>query len=369
MIKCKKGFSLIELLIVMVIMGFVLAGTSQMFVSLLTDFKKQSKIAESNIEGIIGLEMLRRNIESAGYGLPHFIGAAAYQEAANAVAADYNDAPNNPPRAFVAGDGITAAGYVNGSDYLVIKAINVAMNETCAKWTDLITDGTATTTIWSQPELNLIDTDRVIVIAPGSPTAVGSTAVTSNNLILSTPGSFFFTQFSNLSAFSDKDQVRIVYGVDPDTDLRMAFNRADFFVSTTTDPSGRCAPGTGILKKAVVNHTNGGFNGNTYELLDCVADMQVVFGLDRTGDGTADAYSPVLTDSMATPLTAQQIREQLKEVRVYILTHEGQRDRSYVHSPTDILVGEAGIGGRTFNIGANVNYRWKVYTLNMRMLL
>jgi hypothetical protein len=99
-------------------------------------------------------------------------------------------------------------------------------------------------------------------------------------------------------------------------------------------------------------------------LLDCVADMQVVFLLDRDGDGVIESYVDVLTDTVTgANLTAEQIRNQVKEVRVYILAHEGQMDRSYTHPATDIYVGEPGIGGRTFSIGANVHYRWKLYTL------
>ncbi len=367
MIKNEKGFSLVELLIVMLILGFVLAATSDMFVSLLRGYKQQSKIAETNIEGMIGLELLRRDIESAGYGLPYDVTGASYLEATNAVALNYNDQPSNPPRAFVAGDNITVLNYVNGSDYLVIKAINVAMNDTSTLWTNgTITAFLVSTMTWSTLSSNLTGTDRCIVIAPGSDPDPDK-----NSKLIVVAGGSFYTQFNNLSAFLAKDETRLIYGVDPDTNLRMPFNRADYYVSTTTASSGRCAPGTGIFKKAVVSQSDGGFSGtNIYELLDCVADMQVVFGLDRDEDGTAESYSPFLTNiSTGVQLTAALIRAQVKEVRVYILTHEGQRDSSYIHPTTGILVGEVGIGGRTFNIGTNVNYRWKVYTLNMRVLL
>ena len=50
------GFTLVELLITMVVFVFVIAAASGVFTGLLTQFKQQSKIAETKIEGIVGLE-------------------------------------------------------------------------------------------------------------------------------------------------------------------------------------------------------------------------------------------------------------------------------------------------------------------------
>ena len=232
---------MVELLVVMAIIGFVLAAISDMFVGLLRGFKQQSKITESNIEGVIGLDMLRRDIQSAGYGLPWVIpGGTTYSEATNATALAYND-DSNPPRAILSGfDASNRA-------YLVIKAMNVARNNACTKWTHLLsTSGTITTTTWTPSSENLQSTDRVIVISPGTP------ATTSRILAVNASGDFF-TSFSSLAGFSSADENRIIYGVDPDTDLRMPFNRADYYVSTTVTIPGRCAPGTGVLMKAIVN--------------------------------------------------------------------------------------------------------------------
>ena len=106
----ETGFTLIELLMVMVIFGFVMAAISDMFVGILRGYKQQSKIAETNIEGIIGLELLRRDIQSAGYGLPWMMpGEYTYSEVTNATALAYNDGSPNPPRAILSGF-IRAAG-------------------------------------------------------------------------------------------------------------------------------------------------------------------------------------------------------------------------------------------------------------------
>jgi hypothetical protein len=178
----------------------------------------------------------------------------------------------------------------------------------------------------------------------------------------------FSTPFNSLAGFSSSDENRIVYGVDPDTDLRMPFNRADYYVSTSVTKPGRCAQGTGILMKAIVDQSNGGFSGSSLPLLDCVADMQVVTYLDQIPplDGIAETFS----NGLSLP-DAQTIRDQLKEVRVYILAHEGQRDTSYTHITNPMLVGESATLGRNFDFATHgitnwQNYRWKVYTLVVR---
>jgi hypothetical protein len=162
------------------------------------------------------------------------------------------------------------------------------------------------------------------------------------------------------------------YWNDTTTHLRVPYNRVDYFIdrpSSNQDISARCAPGTGILYKGTLNHSDGGVT--RYPLLDCVADMQVVYALDTDGNGGVDTH---FDEDGLKFLSAKEIRSQLKEIRVYILTHEGQKDNSfnYTRGPV-IAVGEdfgGGFRGRNYdvsrlhNIGTNwKNYRWKLYTL------
>lgn len=356
-----KGFSIIELLMVMFIMGFVIAMGSDMVVGLLRGYKQQSKISETNIEGIIGLEMLRRDIESAGYGLPWIIPpGTTYQEALNAPASGYNDSTANAPRALLSGfDG-------NGRAYLVVKALNLGNNDACTKWTTLfISGGTPTTTSWDPSTENLSDSDRVIVLSPGATTANSRSLVGPSGSPIS-----LLQQSDAVAGLADVSETRIVYGVDGASanPLRMPFNRADYYVSTTAVPvPGRCASGTGVLVKSIINQTDGGLT--TLPLLDCVADMQVVTYLDTDGDGAWETASNGLV-SAASSTAAQTIRDQLKEVHVFILAHEGQLDTSYTHATNPMLVGETAALGRNFDLAAAgitnwQNYRWKVYTLIM----
>lgn len=341
------GFTMVELMVTMVVFVLVIAGASGIFTSLLTQFKQQSKIAETNIEGIVGLEIMRQDIEHAGYGLPWEIpdkNNINYNEAA----AGYNDSPNNPPRAILSGNG---AGF-NNSDELIIKAANVARNGASQEWTHLQTgnikrDGLSGKT--------LDGNDLIIVLSP------------KRKLIAN--GADWDTTYNATEKFSPPDatETYLIYGIAPPTvtALRMPFNRADYYITTANVPA-RCAKGTGVLSKNVISHADGS-RADNLPLLDCVADMQVIFRLDTDNNGEIDNA----TDDISN-LSAQQIREQVKEVRVYILAHEGQRDVNYTYPNATVQIPAApdpGAGlGSTFNFAARgitnwQNYRWKVYTL------
>jgi prepilin-type N-terminal cleavage/methylation domain-containing protein len=357
----QSGVTLLELLVVMGIFVIVITAASQMFVSLLSEFKQQSKITVTNIEGILGLEMMRRDIENAGYGLP-WEGLTNYQELTNPVGelynpAQFNDAPTGPPRAIVSGNG---TGW-HETDRLVVKAINVAMNSTSEHWNFLYLTPAVSTNVWTPAADNLLATDHIIVISQDA-----------NNRRLVPYGGGFSSTFSDVAGFSDiRSDPSIVYGVDPNTPLKMPFNRADYFVQppdVSSDLPRYCAAGTGILFKAVIAHNSTGYL-TPQPLLECVADMQVVFLRDLNGDGTAEDHTEDLTGS-----SAQDIRNQVREVRVYILAQEGQRDRNYTYPHQVVRVGETGgtVGtvGRDFDLNANVtdwsHYRWKLYTLVVR---
>jgi hypothetical protein len=154
----------------------------------------------------------------------------------------------------------------------------------------------------------------------------------------------------------------VIYGVSPSTtNLQRPFNRADYYIQRPASMPQACAPNTGILYKATINHdANGTLNPDP--LIDCVADMQVIYRLDTNNDGTIDS-----TVNDISGLTAQQIRDRVKEIRVYILSHEGQKDGAFKFASSTITVGEFGVG-RTFNLSSTIgsgweNYRWKVSTL------
>ena len=380
-IRDQKGMTLVELLITMAIFVLVIAAVSNIFLGLLTQFKQQSKIAETNIEGMVGLQMLRSDIEQAGYGLPFDINGADYDEAVNDTNTTgqdetaFNDAgaTDAPPRPVLTG-AATAGG--NGlpntyvSDVLVLKATNIAMNDTSKKWATISNTGptnAAATWLNVNTGLPIVDEnlddgqDRVIVVRP--------TTGASQRILVNSGGNFF-TTFPDPAAVpmggffptAESYETYIVYGIknpgSPVVNPRMPFNRADYYVRrpTATPMPTHCASQTGVLYKATVNHGDGRLS--EFPLLDCVAAMKVVLARDTNGDGVTDSY--ITTWPVGT--TAADIRSQLKEVRVYILLHEGQRDTTY-ESPATMTIADPDVGNLLVYNVPDRNYRWKIYAM------
>ena len=373
MVKREDGFSLVELMVTMVVFVFFTVAASQVFTGLITQFKQQSRITETNIEGIIGLEMLRQDIEGAGYGLP-WDGLIAYTEtSSNPFTLD--DAPSGVPRAILSQNDVTSYSapndVFNQSDYLVIKSVGVARNFVAGKYQFLYEDGEKN---WWVPHWENVcrrednshyPNARVIIISPR------------NRSLVVSGGSFSAYVDSIPSGFRPAFDAphNIIYGVDPDTNLRMPFNRADYYIKIpAANMPQRCADNTGVLYKATVNHSDGAFS--ELALLDCVADMQVIYALDNDEDGEfldgtrtpPDAYSDDITTA---PLDAEQIRKRIKQVRVYILAHEGQKDTGFTFNTFNgtcahcVEVGEFGLE-RDFDLATipdYQNYHWKIYTI------
>jgi hypothetical protein len=411
-------------MVVMTLTLFVLAASSRIMVALITQFKQQSKIAETAIEATVGIEIMRYDIKTAGFGLPWAFDAGVdYDDPAPAPFTVDSDV--DAPRAFI----INSGGGVNGSDELAIKSVTVGRNETGAnrnlaagKWHTIVmstfgdppianTAAPAEINTWSDANENLADDDRVIVLR-FEPTQ--EYAIT-----LASEGGVFYTVFGDdasetelhsvgapFAPDSDEDN-RIIYGLAEDAGVLVPlapFSSAGYFISTGDTPA-RCAPGTGVLVRAAVDPY--GRDLGELPLLDCVADMKVFFALDggRTGtpdgefewagnlDCTADCFSSCLcpdNDCSCDPdtfpadhLTAEDIRERVSEVRVYVLAHDGQLDPTYTYveprdatpdpAVTEYITSpgfswafnftnlETMVGNDTWD-----NYRWRVYRLSER---
>jgi prepilin-type N-terminal cleavage/methylation domain-containing protein len=390
MFSREDGFSLTELIVAMSVFLLVIAAATGMFIPLIRQFKQQSTIAETNIEGTVGLELLRNDIEHAGYGLPWSFQNSNinFNEASISPAADYNDgspgfSPANPPRAIMSGDGVT----FNGADYLVIKSTVVASNDTSERWS-YITAGNNPRS-WNSE--NIDEGNGVIVIKPKA----AETKL--RQLVMS--GSIFSTTYVTKSfpaTFSPTipSEAYLIYGVSSSGAARLPFNRADYYINRPAhNMPQRCASNTGVLYKATFNQA-GDTEFTELALMDCVADLQIAYGVDITNppDGIIDCYtnSP---GKVFFPVDAQNTRDRLREVRVYILSQEGRYDITYnldlsphtanlvpdIGCPTCIRVGEGNpknrdcsgekILGRDFDLTGIPDwqhYRWKVYTLVVR---
>ncbi len=405
MSRNERGFSLVELMITMVIFVVVIVASSQIFTGLLTQFKQQSTIAETNIEGVVGLDILRRDLAHAGFGLPWNMNGASYLEAAAEsgqtfwVDRNLNDGPpdnpargtdpagaSNPPAVFRSlnnmgiHNGATNAAIPNTvADVLAIKATNVSASDASQRWTFIANRGSWNTIMnWGTGSDAPRDRDYISVIS-----GIESTA--GDRMLMWTSGSTWWTTYGGatvtpMPAPNSYDKY-VLYGLGNEATPRMPFNRADYYVKRPASgmPS-RCAPHTGILYKATLNQSNG--IHTEMPLLDCVADFQVEYLLDSDVD-TVVNWPPV--NDIST-LTAAQIRAQLMEVRVYIVAQEGRKDINYDFSNGGTREAVSTVEAlSTYNTSGNVinqsqtrtfvnlknvvgdpeykYYRWKLYTL------
>lgn len=387
----------------------IIVITGDAFKTIITQMGKITKSEESNIEGVVGLEMFRHDLQQAGFGLPYsFQADITYTEAGFVPANAYNDGTGIPgrqvPRAVVAGNNLAATAGSTGNeatniiastDYLTLKATTLSNLQTAQKWTYVENDGVGITAkVWGNAATDLEeDQDRVTVIRRSF------TGTNYQNELVVAAGAEYGAPFK-LAGFTNSDfnppnalETHYVYGIASES-LRMPFNRVDYFVARPTT-AGRmptfCSPNTGILYKATVNHADGGLS--YIPLLDCVADMQVVLAWDLTDgmgnegqDGVVDTYSTPIgstgdpttvsgTASMETVkaalLDSERLRNSLKFVKIYIMAQIGKRDTGYL-SPASYILGDAATDlftSKTYDltaVPAMRNYHWKVYRIVVR---
>jgi type II secretory pathway pseudopilin PulG len=403
--RSESGFTLIELVVVMGTFMVILLISAAAFESIIKGASRETKLAESQVADIIGLELLRIDLEQAGYGLPtSYQQAVVYSEAAsqsNFPVADTNPndmnipaAPSpggttDPPRPLAGGvnnfyfnNKATSAPY-NGSDYLVIRSTAVARNDAAQKWSYVVTGDAPI--VSDVVEENFVEGEKCVVVRPVfrptfrnelvMPSGAGFYAVVPTDLNPSATATG-----NDLRTFYpvDPNEKRIIYGlVDDGVTPRMPFNRADYYIRRPAADllPQRCAPNTGILYKGILNNTTATGGGGITEipLMDCVADFQVVFGLDSSDDGAVDNYADV---TFVAALDGVTQRRQVKEVWAFVLTHEGGPDRNYNYPNSTLLVGEnimMADRGNTFNFATVYgsdnswrNYRWRVHKLAVK---
>jgi prepilin-type N-terminal cleavage/methylation domain-containing protein len=394
----NKGFTLVETVVAMGIFVVIMLITATAFKTALKNVSLVNKNEESNIEGVVGLEMFRHDIAQAGFGLPDILSTVpiSYVEAVSLPASAYNDTPNNSscngvpcsgvPRAVMGGNDLSSSAVsdpnsyngvkyavLNGTDYLALKATSLGITSAAQNWTYEHYSSTGSyPKQWGAGSLNA--NDQVIVINRTFPSSPGA----SNQLVNPTSTNYWVNYNSaGLGASFSPAQAGpsyYVYGVQSyvsggNNTLGMPFNRADYFVAAPSDNSlpSSCSPNTGILYKAVVNHKNGLL---TYlPIMDCIADMQVVLGWNfgdssgnfvssdfATGSGLIDTWSDPAGTAVSSNLSPppsgwanyfQQtilpdpahIRTKLKLIKVYILAQEGHLDPNYT-SPAAIQISD-----------------------------
>ncbi|MEO5356658.1 MAG: prepilin-type N-terminal cleavage/methylation domain-containing protein [Nitrospirae bacterium YQR-1] len=397
----KNAFTLVELVVTLFILSAILAATFATFITLSRSFKAETKTSETQIESVLGLEILRYDIEMAGYGLPHStLGVStcstgslpvAYSEALSSASytdsssytpnkytpdpTSFNDSTNScEPRAVVLSNngntgGDATAGTFDDSDVLVIKSLVVSLSDVTRKYSIRYYD-VATSSwknrAWSSTTRDFVANDKVIVLSSG-------TDVTSSDRAMQQIGATFYanidswpvtTTLPNSGTLTD---IFLIYGLETATTPRMPFNRVDYYLQrANTGFPGKCHPQSYTLYRGVIANDSTASGGKRTEqpIMDCVVDFQVGLNLDTGWVTTSGAVGSV-TDLT----TASNVRSKVKQVKVAVLTHEGQYDKDFSYANTTINLGDSTFSMKTYgltNLTNYQNYKWKVLLIDVK---
>ncbi len=348
----QEGMTLVELMVSLSIILVVMAVATAAYLKMLRSYKTQSKISQSYISDLTGLELLRYDVQMAGYGIPSDINGYTYNEAVagGTLPTAYNpenlnDSPGNAPKPFA----ILPNGGSNGSDVLSIKSLVANINSTTKKW-NMVLPGTTTVTAWGDSTIDFaVNTDIVIMMDDkGKLLPAGGGGGAAFN-------SYTFNGASPLSPTAAPDtSMWLIYGLSTAVP-RMPFNRVDYYLDTVVNPKA-CAPNTFTLYRSVVSNAAGiagGRQPNATPLIDCVYDFQVAFGLDNDSDQAVDTRG--WAQDLA-GMDATAVREHVREVRIFILYHEGVRDSG--RSPDFRFSGLLNLGDQEIAASLDNTYDW-----------
>ncbi|WP_457623150.1 PulJ/GspJ family protein [Persephonella sp.] len=262
----KKGYSLVEVLITLFIVSLILGAAYFTYISIFKGMKEESESVELQMEKIVGLELLRLDLEHTGYGVgkPKTTG-------------DYRILET---KAMTPRDGLLIRSTLNNTNNKTIGW--VLCNNSGGN--DPIRDET------SAPNDNyvFIDNEGYIVAT------VNDGLCPNDDLLIGFP-------FDSASTGCDNTCTEILY-----------------YLSNTNLPS-HCNKKTyNLLRK--VNNSGGG-----NPLLSCVADFKFRVDLDTDLDNVVDLKNQQLTNS----ISPTDLRYQLKKIHVYILIQEGGFNPDY----------------------------------------
>ncbi len=413
----QRGMTMVELMVSLAVVMLIIGAATTAYLKLLRTYRSQGRLAESYMANLTGLELLRYDIEMAGFGLPASTQGASYTEAVTDPAvikyydtATLNDSANPGPRPFVHLNNTGA----NSSDVLTIKSTVANLNSTSKKWS-MITEAVGNLPTIKQWGVSAMD--FTAVPTPDNFIVINDTGQLQTSGV-STGWSFPFQAVFNTNANligtpafnSQNQQVNYIYGLDNQSGGHvMPFNRVDYYLDDEigTDIPQSCI-GTYTLYRSTINQaTNGNQVAgmlNKTPLIDCVKDFQVAFGIDPYGDPTQSiVWEQSLLNPDGSAMSAADMQLQLREVRVFLLFREGLGDngatpdfrfsgylnlgdQDIAHSldPTDYpsvpntfvqwspakLTGapQLNTGGFTPTNSTDVQYRWKVLEMAIKPL-
>jgi len=297
----NKGVTLIELLVVLVILSVVLGAVYQSYLNVLKAYTQQTTTAVSNIDRLIGAEIIRRDIELAGFGIPNDKLPLEYDEANNTLTISSTVSSRN--------DYTKCYGYAdfNGKRFFTLDDAEISAedcNDTNICYLALDLDYTQ--------KFNCYKVDS-----------------------------------------SDPSKLLLLFGLSSNsTDNKITYELDDY---NSEDKPLRCAQNTKVLRREDAS------TGGAQPILDCVERFKVAFGLDTDDDDIVDTWSTTL------PSDPKVLRSQLKQVKVFIVYHEGRKDPAFNYSGGTIYLNTSNGTIEQFTpTGDDIHYRWKLFQFSVK---
>ncbi len=360
------GFSLVEVVVVLLIFSVLLSGIFSAYLAQLKNSTREYKFAETDIDLGIARNIIERDIAMAGYGL-----ADDYTNVSGIAPFAAQATNGNPDTLTLMG---TALGMKSRSAqaWTYISAVDGSGVPTFNSWGDAREDVRANPSDTTQ-------NDAVILMEPSQKK-------------LLTQGTSWLFKYSGSPAnlttlpcgsnagsgtvYGGANAGTLVYGLQKTSDTAPAvpYYTVKYSLSNTNLPS-NCASGTYRLMRAETTSAAIPADGTGDPVLACVLDFEVAFGLDTSGTGTGTIS---LWDdggqAAAAYATNQTLEKNLKQVRVYMLIQSGNYDPLYTYPAASVRVGEApltstpspsGIGRDVPIAGELTHYRWKVVEMHI----
>ncbi|MGE4497209.1 MAG: PilW family protein [Deferribacterales bacterium] len=313
----KKGFSLIELLVVMVISGVLITALYATYINLYSGSKTQSKITESIVEGMINSEILRTDLVNTGFGL-------ADEEKVTGTT-----------------DDLYPIGWDNGTFSI----------RTTYDRLDPRTHG------WALLKCESDNASNITCEADNSSGGLGSNPYGGLKVISSLNNREI--SYSEGSVTAADYYYAMGYPYDPaaaDKYITISYRLADDCNGDgTPDRSARCSPNTSVLCR------------NSLPLVDCAAGWRVFAGYE---DGGSIVYDTV--DNI-TAAGDEDSFFSLRRLIVYVLVQEGQFDRNFnfgadnMTKDLDFDAEDNLLDRVIFPLPADGrNYRWNIMTIDAR---
>ncbi len=269
-----RGFSIIELLVSIFITVLILGLAYVLYNSFFKHYKTSSSSLVSQMEDIIGYNIIRLDLEHVGYG--------------------------------IASDETTPIIKWNSSskELVLHSTLNVSRKETEGYLIASCSGGSLTIDLDARGDSSA---KNATVIRGNDKTCFATNATISGGSISVSPSCSQYNRYVAFplpDSFSNKCNKCQCLGI---TYKLISSNLPKF-----------CAPNTNKLQRVVGD-------GKGTPIINCVSDFKPVFALDTNGDGKPDELKEVLPSSNA------DIRNQLKQINLYILVQEGQKDSSFTY--------------------------------------